>query len=126
MNNQSSSPNSNAFKNSLKNSNMFFSLVICYKTLTNYLYYSNLGQSILAGAYLVMKSIKALLTNKTIFYLDSKQTIGWNSESIGYFGLTASQPSKTVFKLFQKHLSIKQLVVSTKQQVVFHLVWKTL
>jgi len=30
-----------------------------------------------------------------------KQTIGWMCESIGCFGLTASQPPKTVFNLFQ-------------------------
>ena len=55
-----------------------------------------------------------------------KQTIGWMLESIGCFGLTTSQPSKNSFQPFLKHLSIKQSVVSTKQQVVFHLVWKTL
>jgi len=44
------------------------------------------------------------------------------TESIGCFGLTISQPSKTFSKLFKKHLSIKQSIVSTKQQVVFHLV----
>ena len=79
-----------------------------------------------AGVYSVIKSFKAHLTNKTGSVRVFKQTIDWNSESIGCFGLKASQPTKTVFKLFQKHLSIKQSVVSTKQQVVFHLVWKTL
>jgi len=51
-----------------------------------------------------------------------KQAIGCFQESIDCFGLTASQPSKTVFNLSKKHLSIKQSAVSTKQQVVFHLV----
>ena len=55
-----------------------------------------------------------------------EQTTGWMCESIGCFGLTASQPPKTIFNLFSKHLRVKQSVVSRKQQVVFHLVWKTL
>ena len=79
-----------------------------------------------AGVYSVIKSFKAHLTNKTVSVRIFKQTIDWKCESIDCFGLTASQPINTVFKLFQKHLSIKQSVVSTKQQVVFHLVWKTL
>ena len=76
--------------------------------------------------YSVIKSFKAHLTNKTVSVRIFKQTIDWKSESIGCFGLTASQPTKTVFKLLQKPPSIKQSVVSTKQQVVFHLDWKTL
>jgi len=66
-----------------------------------------------------MKSIKAHSTNKTDSVRVFKQTIGWKSESIGCFGLTTSQPSQTIFKLFEKHISIKQSVVSTKQQVFF-------
>jgi len=37
-----------------------------------------------------------------------------------------SQPNQTRFNLFQKLLRVKQPVDSTKQQVVFHLVGKTL
>ena len=75
-----------------------------------------------AGAHSVIKSFKAFITNKTNFVSCFKQTTGLIIESIGCFGLTTSQLSKTDFKLFQKHLSIKQSVVSIKQQVVFHLV----
>jgi len=59
-----------------------------------------------AGAYSVIKSFKAHLTNKTVSIRIFKQTIDWKCESIGCFGLTASRPTKTVFKLFQKHLSV--------------------
>jgi len=69
-----------------------------------------------------MKSIKAYSTNKTYSVrISNKQSVERVNQSV-VFGLTASQPSKTFSKIFQKHLSIKQSVVSTKQQVVFHLV----
>jgi len=55
-----------------------------------------------------------------------EQTISCFLESIGCFGFNNLTIWKTVFNLFLKHLSIKQSVVSTKQSVVFHLVWKIL
>jgi len=75
-----------------------------------------------ATAYSVIKSFKAHLTNKTVSARIFKQTIDWKCESIGCFGLTASQLNQNSFQPFQKHLGVKQSVVSTKQQVVFHLV----
>ena len=53
------------------------------------------------GAYSVIKSFKAHLTNKTVFVRIFKQTIDYKCRSIGCFGLTASQPTKTVFNLFK-------------------------
>jgi len=74
-------------------------------------------KSFKTGVYSVIKSFKADLTNKNDSVRVFKQTIDWNSESIGCFGLTTSQPTKTVFKLFQKHLSIKQSVVYVESSV---------
>jgi len=42
------------------------------------------------------------------------------------FGLLLSQPNLNSFQPFQKLLRVKQPIDSTKQQVVFHLVVKTL
>jgi len=67
------------------------------------------------GAYLVENHLNHTQVTKQNSVRIFKQTIDC-------FGLTASQPTKTVFNLFQKHLRVKQSVVSTKQQVVFHLV----
>jgi len=53
------------------------------------------------GAYSVIKSFKAHLTNKIVSFRIFKQTIDWKCESIGSFGLTASQPTKTIFKHFK-------------------------
>ena len=67
------------------------------------------------GAYSVENHLKHTQLTKQNYVRIFKQTIDC-------FGLTASQPTKIVFNLFQKHLRVKQSVVSTKQQVVFHLV----
>ena len=53
------------------------------------------------GVHSVTKSFKAQSTHKTVFCYDLKTINRLNVESIDCFGLTASQPPKTVFNLFQ-------------------------
>jgi len=55
-----------------------------------------------------------------------KETIGWNHEIADCLVWQLSQPNLNSFQPFQKLLRVKQPVDLTKQQVVFHLVWKTL
>ena len=75
------------------------------------------------GAYSVIKSFKAAQNS---FCYGSKTNNRLNARINRLFWFDSKSTTRNSFQSFSKHLSIKQSVVSTKQQVVFHLVWKTL
>ena len=83
----------------LKNSNMFLLLVWKHKQ-TIYIF-QRLVKAFKTGVHSVWKSFKAHSTNKTDSVRIFKQTIDWKHETIDCFGLTTSQPTKTVFNLFK-------------------------
>jgi len=74
------------------------------------------------GAHSVTKSFKAQSTHKTVFYYDLKTNNRLNVRINRLFWFDSKSITKNSFQPFSKHLRVKQLVVSTKQQVVFHLV----
>ena len=74
------------------------------------------------GAYTVTKSFKAQSTHKTIFCYDLKSNNRLNVRINRLFSFDSKSTTKNSFQPFSKHQRVKQSVVSTKQQVVFHLV----
>ena len=83
----------------LKNSNLFFLFVIKHKQ-TIYSF-QRLVKTFNRGAYSVRNHLKHTQLTKQNFVKIFKETIDWNHETIDCFGLTASQPTKTVFNLFK-------------------------
>jgi len=73
-------------------------------------------------AHLVTKSFKAQSTHKTVFCYDLKTNNRLNVRINRLFWFDSKSTTKNNFQPFLKHLSVKQSVVLTKQQVVFHLV----
>jgi len=74
----------------------------------------------------VIKTFKVQSKHKTVFCYGFKTNNRLNVWINQLFWFDSKSITKNNFQPFSKHLSIKQSVVSTKQQVVFHLVWKTL
>jgi len=70
----------------------------------------------------VTKSFKAQSTHKTVFCYDLKTNNRLNVRINRLFWFDSKSTTKNSFQPFSKHLRVKQSVVSTKQQVVFHLV----
>ena len=108
----------------LKKSNLFLFLVWKHKQT---IYISQrLVKAFSEGAYLVGNHLKHIQPPKQNFVRIFKETIGWNHETTDCLVWQLSQPNLNSFQPFQKLLKVKQPVDSTKQQVVFHLAWKTL
>ena len=78
------------------------------------------------GAYSVKKHLKQIHHSKLNSVRIFKETIGWNHETSDCFGLTVKSTKPNTFQHFQKIVRVKHPDDSTKQQVVFHLVGKTL
>jgi len=78
------------------------------------------------GAYSVGNHLKLIQPSKQNSVRIFKETIGWNHETTDCLVWQLSQPNSNSFQPFQKLLRVKQPVDSTKQQVIFHLVWKRL
>jgi len=74
------------------------------------------------GAHSVTKTFKAQSTHKTVFCYDLKINNRLNVRINRLFWFDSKSTTKNSFQPFSKHLRVKQSVVSTKQQVVFHLV----
>jgi len=74
------------------------------------------------GAHSVTKTFKAQSTHKTIFCYDLKTNNRLNVRINRLFWFDSKSTTKNSFQPFSKHLRVKQLIVSTKQHVVFHLV----
>ena len=77
------------------------------------------------AAYSVRNHLKQIHHLKQNHVRIFKETTGWNYKTIDWFSLTVKSTKSKNFQPFSKHLRTKQLVDSTNQQVVFHLVWKT-
>jgi len=108
----------------LKNSNLFF-LFFCKHKQTIYIF-QRLVKAFTEGAYLVGNHLKHIQPPKQNSVRIFKETIGWNHEKTDCLVWQLSQSNINSFQPFQKLLRVKQPVNSTKQQVIFHLVWKTL
>jgi len=74
------------------------------------------------GAHSITKSFKAQSTHKTLFCYYLKTNNWLNVRINRLFWFNSKSTTKNSFQPFSKHLRVKQSVVSTKQQVVFHLV----
>ena len=74
------------------------------------------------GAFSVTKSFKAQSTHKAVFCYDLKTNNRLNVRINWLFWFDSKSTNQNSFQPFSKHLRVKQSVVSTKQQVVFHLV----
>jgi len=85
-----------------------------------------LVKAIKEGAYSVGNHLKHIQSPKQNFVRIFKETIGSNHETTDCLVWQLSQPNLNSFQPFQKLLRVKQPNDSTKQQVVFHLVVKTL
>jgi len=66
--------------------------------------------------------LKLSQTHKTVFCYDLKTNNRLNVRINRLFWFDSKSTTKNSFQPFLKHLRLKQSVVSTKQQVVFHLV----
>ena len=108
----------------LKNSNMFLLLVWKHKQ-TIYIF-QKLVTIFNEGGYSVGNHLKHIQPPKHNSVRIFKETISWNHETTDCLVWQLSQPNLNSFQPFRKLLRVKQLVDSTKQQVVFHLVGKTL
>ena len=82
-----------------KKSNLFFLFVLKHKQ-TIYTF-QRLVKAFNRGAYSVGNHLKHTQPPKQNFVRIFKETIDWNHETIDCFGLTTSQPTKTVFNLFK-------------------------
>jgi len=121
LNNQSSSSNTKFFQKLFEKCNLFLYVLFCYKTLTNYLLYSNLGQ-FKSEAYSVMKSVKALLTKKTVFLLGFQTNNRLKERINRLFGFDCKSTIQNRFQTFSKTPKYKTIGCFNKQLVVFHLV----
>jgi len=74
------------------------------------------------GVHSVTKSFKAQSTHKTVFCYVLKTNNRLNVRINRLFWFDSKSTNQNNFQPFPKHLRVKQSVVSTKQQVVFHLV----
>jgi len=74
------------------------------------------------GTYSVTKSFKAQSIQKIVFCYDLKTNNRLNVRINRLFWFDNKLITKNSFQPFSKHLRVKQSVVLTKQQVVFHLV----
>jgi len=70
------------------------------------------------GAYSVEKNLKHTQLTKQILLTNNRLKARNNR----LFWFDSKSTNQNSFQTFQKHLRVKQLVVSTKQQVVFNLV----
>jgi len=77
--------------------------------------FQRLVKAFKTGAHLVTKSFKAQSTPKTVFCYDLKTNNRLNVRINRLFWFDNKSTTKNSFQPFSKHLSIKQLVVSTKQ-----------
>jgi len=84
--------------------------------------FKRLVKALKTRAHLVIKSFKAQSKHKTVFCYGFKTNNRLNARINRLFWFNSKSTTKNSFQSFLKHLSIKQSVVSTKQQVVFHLV----
>jgi len=84
--------------------------------------FQRLVKAFKTGAHSVIKSFNAQSKYKTVFCYGSKTNNRLNARINRLFWFDSKSTIKKSFQPFLKHLSIKQSVVSTKQQVVFHLV----
>jgi len=84
--------------------------------------FQRLVKAFKTGAHSVIKSLKAHSTVKKVFCYDLKTNNRLNVRINLLFWFDSKSTTKNSFQPFSKHLSIKKSVVSTKQQVVFHLV----
>jgi len=108
----------------LKSSNLFSYIVWKHKQ-TIYIF-QTLVKAFNEGAYSVGNHLKLIQPWKQNSVRIFKETIVWNHETTDCLVRQLSQPNLKSFQLFQNLPSVKQPVDSTKQEVVFHLVWKTL
>jgi len=76
---------------------MFFLFVLKHKQ-TIYTF-QRLVKAFNRGAYSVGNHLNHIQPSKQNFVRIFKETIDWNHETIDCFGLTSSQPTKTVFNL---------------------------
>ena len=82
----------------LKNSNLFSLFVIKHKqTIYSFQW---LVKAFNRGAYSVGNHLKHTQLTKQNYVRIFRETINWNHETIDCFGLTTSQPTKTVFQPF--------------------------
>ena len=110
-----------------KNPNLFLSSFFFVWKYKQIIYiFQRLVKACNEGAYLIGNHLKHIQPPKQNFVRIFKETIGWNHETTDCLVWQLSQPNLNSFQPFQKILRVKQPVDSTKQQVVFHLVWKTL
>jgi len=84
--------------------------------------FKRLVKAFKTGEHSVIKSFKAQSKHKTVFCYGFKINNQLNARINRLFRFDSKSTTKNNFEPFLKHLSIKQSVVSTKQQVVFHLV----
>ena len=84
--------------------------------------FQRMAKAFKAGAYTVTKSFKAHSTHKTVFCYDLKTNNRLNMRINRLFWFDNKSTNQNSFQPFSKHLRAKQSVVSTEQQIVFHLV----
>jgi len=84
--------------------------------------FKRLVKAFKTGVNSVIKSFKARSKHKTVFCYGFKTNNRLNGQINRLFWFDSKSTTKNSFQPFLKHLSIKQSVVSTKQQVAFHLV----
>jgi len=82
-----------------ENSNLFLLFVLKYKQ-TIYTF-QRLVKAFNRGAYSVGNHLKHIQPPKQNSVRIFKETIDLNHETIDCFGVTASQPTKTIFNLFK-------------------------
>ena len=102
-----------------------FKDVVCYQILTNYLIaFKDWWKHLKTGAY-VVKSLKAQSKIKQFFCYGTKTNNRLFLRINRLFWFSRFKYVKNSFQSFLNTSKYKQSVVSTKQQVVFHLGWKT-
>jgi len=84
--------------------------------------FQRLVKAFKTGTHSVTKSFKAQSKLKTIFCYGLKINNRLNVRINRLFWFGSKSTTKNSFQPFSKHLRAKQSIVSTKQQVVFHLV----